>query len=389
MSPRSICSNPFFVASASNDKSEHSPNCTSSNNSTTTLEKTSPTAAMAPKDDDIPRTRTEPRPDFSKPLPRKALPAELQSTLDNEEKLWETLYDGSAPESTDSSLRYAGYASRVRTILMSAHRYVAYTSDIGESFRPVAHPWLIKGAYGVSWAYLAGDVAHEGYKAYLRNQRVENPDTDAAKQFAADHEPRGEAVTTMPKGVDVTATGTEVGFVRGVTVPAIEDYRAVMAQRAVFQGLASMGLPAFTIHSIVKYSGRALKDVKNVKLRTYGPIGVSLYDSFLSGIYLLTCLFSWVLLLCLHSRTCSMSLSSTLSSGSSTRALSSSAVQMPSRAGPRLAERTSCNPRPRSELGGRRSYNRIEYPVYTREGTFEVETHRSSFVAGHGQCIYV
>ena len=50
----------------------------------------------------------------------------------------------------------------------------------------------------------------------------------------------------------------------------------VMARRAVFQSIASMGLPALTIHSIVKYSGRAMKDVKNVRLRTWGPIGLGL-----------------------------------------------------------------------------------------------------------------
>lgn len=37
-----------------------------------------------------------------------------------------------------------------------------------------------------------------------------------------------------------------------------------------------MGLPAFTIHSIVKYSGKALKDAKSTRIRTYGPIGVSI-----------------------------------------------------------------------------------------------------------------
>ena len=58
-------------------------------------------------------------------------------------------------------------------------------------------------------------------------------------------------------------------------VPAIEDFRSVMVQRAVFQSIASMGLPAFTIHSIVRYSGRALKNAKNTTIRTYGPIGVS------------------------------------------------------------------------------------------------------------------
>jgi fission process protein 1 len=49
-----------------------------------------------------------------------------------------------------------------------------------------------------------------------------------------------------------------------------------MVQRALFQAVASMGLPAFTIHSIVKYSGRAMKDAKNTRIRTYGPIGLGL-----------------------------------------------------------------------------------------------------------------
>lgn len=213
--------------------------------------------------DDVPRERKEPRPDFSKPLPRKRLPKALQDTLDNEEKLWEAMYEGKASESTESSVRYAGYASRVRTILMSAHRYVAYTSDIGESFRPIAHPYLVKGAYGVSWAYLIGDVSYEGYKAYLRNQRVINPD--------ATTEATGVASSDKPAAA---APGTLVQTPPG-KVPLIEDYRTVMAQRAIFQGIASMGLPAFTIHSIVKYAGKALKNNKNVKLRTWGPIGVS------------------------------------------------------------------------------------------------------------------
>ncbi|KAL1303894.1 hypothetical protein AAFC00_000348 [Neodothiora populina] len=218
---------------------------------------------MAPPEDGqntIPRVRGEERPDFSKPLPRKPLPKELQDTLDNEEKLWETLYDGQGGESTDSNLRYAGYASRVRTILVSAQRYVAYTSDIGESFRPVAHPYLVKGAYGVSWAYLAGDVAYEGYKAHLRNQRILNPETPAP------------ANGSLAPGT----TGDSHGLATTAKIPAIEDYRSVMAQRALFQSVASMGLPAFTIHSIVKYSGKALKDVKNVRLRMYGPIGLGL-----------------------------------------------------------------------------------------------------------------
>lgn len=168
----------------------------------------------------------------------------------------------SAKESTESNIRYAAYATRARTILLSAHRYVAYTSDIGESFRPVAHPWLVRGAYGISWAYLIGDVSHEGYKAYLRQQRVKHS---------------GQPGVLSERATDATSATPDshaAGDLKPRKVPALEDYRTVMAQRAVFQGLASMGLPAFTIHSIVRYSGRALKDVKNTRIRSYGPIGV-------------------------------------------------------------------------------------------------------------------
>ena len=200
-----------------------------------------------------------------------------------------------AEDTTDTSIRYAAYATRIRTIMLSAHRYVAYTSDIGESFRPIAHPYLVKGAYGISWLYLIGDVSNEGYKAYCRNQRTLHPE-----QYLVD--PKGEDNTTTAtttttgrstailnkvqeaaktvtntEGVKYGGEGTALtgGQIAPGKVPAIEDYRAIMAQRAIFQAVASMGLPAFTIHSIVRYSGRALKDARNKTLRTWGPIGVS------------------------------------------------------------------------------------------------------------------
>lgn len=245
---------------------------------------------------DIPHERKEARPDFSAPPPRKQLPKELQDTLNNEERLWEVLYEGKAEDTTDTSIRYAAYASRLRTIMLSAHRYVAYTSDIGESFRPVAHPNIVRAAYGVSWAYLIGDVSHEGYKAYCRNQRTLHPEKFLDIQEKTEENPAQlvpsakstQSIFDTVKDVAKNATSTEgvkmekqAGALTGAhvtpgLVPAIEDYRAVMAQRALFQGVASMGLPAFTIHSIVRYSGRALKDAKNKTLRTWGPIGLGL-----------------------------------------------------------------------------------------------------------------
>lgn len=176
--------------------------------------------------------------------------------------------------------------------MLSAHRYVAYTSDIGESFRPIAHPYLVKGAYGVSWLYLIGDVSHEGYKAYCRNQKTLHPEkylevTEEQKEKGPELVGTATGIFDKVKDAARNATNTEGvkmgnagsaitgGQVSPGLVPAIEDYRAVMAQRAIFQAVASMGLPAFTIHSIVRYSGRALKDAKNKTLRTWGPIGVS------------------------------------------------------------------------------------------------------------------
>ena len=165
-----------------------------------------------------------------------------------------------AADTTDTSIRYAAYANRIRTIMLSAQRYIAYTSDIGESFRPVAHPWLVRGAYGISWAYIIGDVSNEGYKAYCRQQRLLMPPGGGTPPNATSAiEPASEPAGAVPKPQ---------------RVPALEDYRTIAAQRAVFQSIASMGLPAFTIHSIVKYSGRALKDAKNIKIRTWAPIGV-------------------------------------------------------------------------------------------------------------------
>jgi mitochondrial fission process protein 1 len=165
------------------------------------------------------------------------------------------------PDSTDTNLRYAAYANRLRTIMLSAHRYVAYTSDIGESFRPVAHPYMVRGAYAVSWAYLIGDVSHEGWKAYQRNSKLVSPQND--EHFDATAQKEMPATKALP--------GPEP-----MRIPAIEDYRAIMAQRAVFQSVASMGLPAFTIHSIVRYSGKAFKNAANATIRTWAPIGLGL-----------------------------------------------------------------------------------------------------------------
>ncbi|KAI1176812.1 mitochondrial 18 KDa protein-domain-containing protein [Nemania sp. FL0916] len=220
------------------------------------------TSTSAPASDNDPRHDASAFDPNKLPPPRQ-LPKGLQKIVeksDKDENFFDELVDGYVPDSTESNVRYAAYANRLRTIMLSAHRYVAYTSDIGESFRPVAHPWLVRGAYGISWAYILGDVSYEGYKAYWHNQRVLNPQIELSE--------RQQKMTGLSSTVSLDA--------RPGVISPLEDYRTVMVQRGIFQSIASMGLPAFTIHSVVRYSGRAMKDVKNKTVRTWGPIGLGL-----------------------------------------------------------------------------------------------------------------
>jgi mitochondrial fission process protein 1 len=221
---------------------------------------------------EAPKT-VDPRRDATLDLPeRKKLPSGLKTIMDKSEhddKFFDELVDGFAPESTESNLRYAAYTNRIRTIMLSAHRYVAYTSDIGESFRPVAHPFLVRGAYGISWAYILGDVSYEGYKAYWQNQRKLNPSLELSE-----HQQKATGLNNDSTSAPPPKAGA-LG-VRQPTIAPLEDWRTVMLQRGIFQSVASMGLPAFTIHSVVRYSGRAMKNVKNARFRTWGPIGLGL-----------------------------------------------------------------------------------------------------------------
>ncbi|OCH95978.1 hypothetical protein OBBRIDRAFT_744621 [Obba rivulosa] len=157
-----------------------------------------------------------------------------QETKNAKQEL-DTLVDRNA-DSTDSNLRYMAYGSRLRTAVQAGHRYVAYTSDIGEAFRPVVPPAVVKAAYSISWLYLAGDVGYEVYKARRRG-----PTPLEAAHFS---EPTRIAM--------------------------------VAVKRAVFQSIASMALPAFTIHTAVKHSKKAFDNVKNPRVKAWGPTATGL-----------------------------------------------------------------------------------------------------------------
>lgn len=155
----------------------------------------------------------------------------------------------------ESNLRYAAYTNRFRTILIASHRYVAYTSDIGESFRPVAHPYLVKIGYGVSWLYILGDVSYAAWKVKVKYTEDLKPwntypeaNTVAARVFNDDHE----------------------------GILSDTDWRLAGLKRGLFQSIASMGLPAFTIHNAVRYSSLMFKNSSINPLKTYGPVVIGI-----------------------------------------------------------------------------------------------------------------
>jgi fission process protein 1 len=90
-----------------------------------------------------------------------------------DETLQEKVVKGEV-DSLDSKARYLAYAGRLRTALVASSRYLAYTSDVGEAFRPIVPPAVVAAAYGISWAYLGLDVGYEGYKAVHAGQVKKN-----------------------------------------------------------------------------------------------------------------------------------------------------------------------------------------------------------------------
>ncbi|KAA1130382.1 hypothetical protein PGTUg99_007807 [Puccinia graminis f. sp. tritici] len=154
-----------------------------------------------------------------------------KNMAEKHENLPERIADGRI-DSTDTAARYLGLVARIRPLLIPASRYLAYTSDVGEAFRPVVNPKVVTSAYGISIGYVVGDVAYEGWKGHLQAQG--DPDDNL--------------------------------------VIALK-----VARRAAFQGTASMLLPALTIHSAVRYSKKMIfSKMANPRIHSIGPTAVGL-----------------------------------------------------------------------------------------------------------------
>lgn len=116
---------------------------------------------------------------------------------------------------------YLAYSRNVANILKNTFTYrpMAYASEVGESLRPVTKQFIVRGAYALSFGYVFTDI---GIK------------THAMKHLGND--------AMVKNAIDLT----------------------------IWHGLASMAIPAFTIHTIVKYSSVGLKHFPKVYGTKYG-----------------------------------------------------------------------------------------------------------------------
>jgi mitochondrial fission process protein 1 len=140
-------------------------------------------------------------------LPNLRLQSRLKhSTLQEIQRMSQIYSDVHEEEYALGYERFLGYIGGLGRSLKLMLRYAAYSSDVGEAFRPVVHKNVVRGAYAVSWLYVIGDVSYETYDKYYRLE------------------------------------------FRGW------DMFHITSKRLVFQTFASMALPAFTIHSVVHYT---------------------------------------------------------------------------------------------------------------------------------------
>ena len=130
----------------------------------------------------------------------------------------------------DTQARYLAYAQRVARVLGPSTRYMAFSSDVGEAFRPVVSPKMVTFSYALTWGYVFGDIGYSSYMAYKLH----------------------------PHNID---------FVKD---------RASRA--ATFQLIGSVALPFVIIHTGVKQSAKLFdKFTPNLKLcRAWGPTALGL-----------------------------------------------------------------------------------------------------------------
>lgn len=137
-------------------------------------------------------------------------------------------FEKHALDMNETLLRYAGYTG----ILARSFRYLAFTSDFGEAFRPVAHPNVVNATYAISVGYCFVDVGWEAYKLQKRGYVTE-------------------------KNEPMTMT-------------------QLVVERSIFQAIASVIVPFGIIHTTVDIGKKLFKNSKNAALKKWAPSAIGL-----------------------------------------------------------------------------------------------------------------
>ena len=116
------------------------------------------------------------------------------------------------------SAKASAAAAKSKAAAAANARYTAYSSDVGEAFRPMVPEWAVKATYGLAITYILGDVGLTTYQESCR--------------------PNGNPVRTF-------------------------------VHASVFQGIASLALPMFVIHQAVHAAQYATK--KMGRFTKWGP----------------------------------------------------------------------------------------------------------------------
>ena len=115
----------------------------------------------------------------------------------------------------------AKLAAKGKAAALANARYTAYSSDVGEAFRPMVPEGAVKATYGLAVSYILGDIGYTTWKEHEKGEK-------------------GEPVRAF-----VHAT--------------------------VFQGIASLALPMFIIHQVVHVAQNATKKMKAGPMKKWGP----------------------------------------------------------------------------------------------------------------------
>ena len=90
------------------------------------------------------------------------------------------------------SAKAATVGAKAKSAAIANARYTAYSSDVGEAFRPVVPDIAVKATYGLAIAYICGDIGLTTYKESLK------PDGNATRTFVHSTIFQGVASLALP-----------------------------------------------------------------------------------------------------------------------------------------------------------------------------------------------